>query len=182
MTTYTLPPELGGAEVQDVTDTVGGLSVGIQTLMGNVLVVVPGVGLVSVPRNKLTEVVPALPEEPPNGAVISNGADAFMRCDDEADTGESRWYVTGEKQAWMWKEAQREMAHGGPWLRMVPDPAATAELPFALGSCERSAMVNTLDGGRVALAIENEWYTPEEARRIAAAILRAAAEAERGAS
>lgn len=169
MTRYLLPDILGGIEVEDVGDQVHGLSVGVKTLMENVTVEVPGVGLCQIPRNKLTLVEPALPQEPPVRAVVlDRDGDAWIRN-------------AADDKPWACFELSADWAHlnnkYGPLVHMVPDPAANVELPFALGSCARSAMVTVLDGGRVSLAIETEWYAPDEAERIGAAILRAAREA-----
>lgn len=77
----------------------------------------------TVPRALLTEVAPALPPEPPNGAVISNGVDAWIRCDDENGAG-PLWFLTGNKQAWTWEEMHPSIADP-QWKRYVPESGAS---------------------------------------------------------
>lgn len=115
-------------------------------------------------------VKPPLPEEPPAGSVVLDR------------DGDAWTHKAGDDRRWECHGLEADWDHlnnrYGPVVLMVPDPVASApELPFALGSCERSAMVSATEGGRVSLAIENEWYTPDEADRIGYAILRAAREA-----
>jgi hypothetical protein len=122
-------------------------------------------------------VKPPLPEEPPNGTVISNGVDAWIRCDDE-NGGDSNWYLTGNKQAWTWEEMQPGVL-GLEWKHYVPDPVVSApELPFREACGEIQA--NTPGYGMhnpVRIAIACDFYTADDAEQIGLAILRAAHEA-----
>jgi hypothetical protein len=152
--------------------------------------IVPELGNVWFPAEFLTEVPPPAPPEPPHGTVLRKNRPfaSVWECINEPEqhNGDHHWFTVGGRQhpqgwsGYTWEEVWTHIYRG--YTVLVPDPAADAVLPFALGSCQRSAKVYVLDGGRVSLAIENEWYTPEEAERIAAAILRAAREAKGGQS
>lgn len=69
----------------------------------------------------------------------------------------------------------------GPLRRLIPDPADDAPaLPWHIDSCGVSARVH-LDSGNprlVCIEVVDNGYTPDEARQIAAAILRGVREAE----
>ncbi len=166
MTVYKLPEWMGGLTCKLHThwDESGTSTVDVDAPGG------ASTHRLTVPRLLLTEVKPPLPEEPPVGAIVlDRDGDAWAR----KDQGDKPWECGGLDADW-----EHLNNRYGPLVRMVPDPLASApELPFALGSCERSAMVSVLDGNRVSLAIENEWYTPDEAERIGLAALRAAHEA-----
>lgn len=143
----------------------------------------PTLGSISVDSALVSEVKPPLPPEPPNGTVLSNGIDAFIRCDDENNPGEGAWYCTGDKQIWTWAEVAPTIDPG--YRSYVPDPAADApELPWKLSADAHEFKVympSPCGSIQLALGDNYEDYDIDDAERIAVAILggvRAAREVE----
>lgn len=174
MTKFKLPDILGGIEVEDVGDQVHGLSTAVQTLMSHVTVEVPGVGLVRIARNKLTEVEPPLPEEPPVGAVVlDRDGDVWAR----KDQGDKPWECGGLDADW-----EHLNNRYGPVVRMVPDPVASApELPWEYRDEDRIPFGVQLHAVEPLIAFDStcpRYYMPlDQAEQMALAILRAVREA-----
>jgi hypothetical protein len=181
MTTFRLPADLGGIEVREAGKRGDGR-----------LILVPTADELAeldmefcISEHLLTAVRPPLPEEPPNGTVISNGADAWIRCDDE-NGGGALWYLTGNKQAWTWKEMRPDIA-GAEWKRYVPDPVASAaELPWEYFDEDRIRFGVQLHHDEPLVSFDStcpRYYMPlADAEQMALAILRAAREAKGGES
>lgn len=156
MTTYRLP------DGTEATATLHGAKAWVKhTTLGTILV----------DSDKLTEVKPPLPPEPPEGSVVlDHEGDAWQRhgswrCPNDKDDRvlERGWSLLNEEF--------------GPLRRLVPDPSADAPgLPWTLG--DHKDRVAVMDNGLVWIFLEPDYHSPEEARLRAAAILRAAREAD----
>lgn len=107
MTTYRLPD-----------GTVAEQAIGHTTPNGRRWVHHPTLGLILIDVNKLIEVKPPLPPEPPNGAVVlDNQRDAWQRRGDG-------WEMCGAADSYSWERLNETF---GPLRRMsVPDPAPSA--------------------------------------------------------
>lgn len=118
MTRYKLPDALGGGEFERLT--------GYKSKAGDdwrMRFDIPGVGLVDVPLEALTEVKPSLPEEPPDKAVVLWCGEAYQR-DDKVVDPEYNWF--GD-QGWV---SWRDMHAGGETIvRLVP-AHEPVELPW----------------------------------------------------
>lgn len=173
-TRYKLPEWLGGHEV-DVHGTRGD---------GQLIVTPRGIGPtgvnpteIHIDRDELTEVKPPLPPEPgPLAVVRDRHGMAWQR---EAGTGSPDWLSLSDHKTW-----QELNADLGPLTLLVPDPADDApELPFTLHGGPNGEWLATVQPsaaakGQVFMEVESTDYDPATARNIAAAILRAAREAE----
>jgi len=89
----------------------------------------PANGRMLVHADSLTRVPGPLPQEPPDGTVYSNGADAVVRCDDEEDP-EGRWYMTGREGFVRWAGVAALLVQDKGWRRYEP-----VELPSLPWEC-----------------------------------------------
>ncbi len=130
-------------------------------------------GLIAIDRDKLTEVPPSLPEEPPNGTVFSDGERAVVRRDDPEIDADGRWYFTGDDDYHQWEWIAGEVLQGA-WRRMVPDPSDHApSLPFDIWSDgEREVLVEPSEAwaDRVFVNADKAHLDVKHARQLAAAL------------
>lgn len=92
----------------------------------------PSLGPILLAADKLTEVPPSLPEEPPNGFLGVGGDDVWERDDlaeEEGDMGEGEhWWRMSDPQAHTWAYVAERNPQG--LIRLIQDPADDApELP-----------------------------------------------------
>ncbi len=94
-----------------------------------VRLLVPGVGVVELPVDGVTEAKPPLPAEPPAG--IYAAGRMVWQCDDEPRS-EFRWWQMGVSGPCTWAKAYEIIkAAGHLMIRLVPDPAVDSpDLPW----------------------------------------------------
>lgn len=174
-TRYKLPEWCGGAEVT-APDSLAVMQIGEEP--GLLVTIADTTHRMVVPRSWLTEVKPPLPPVPDVLAVAIG--DHVFCCDDDRDgpVFACPGAPVCHKRGYDWAELN-ELAReeGKPIIPLVPDPADDApELPWTLG--DHKDRVAVTDNGLVWIFLEPDYHSPEEARLRAAAILRAAREAE----
>lgn len=171
MTLYVLPD---GTHVSKIPDLLG--------IGAGVYVDHPTLGRILIDKDKLTEVPPSLPEEPPAGFYAAGKQ--VWQCDDEPRSGR-RWWRTGDRAPLIWADAYKVIKAGGDLMvRLVPDPSDDApELPWFQKSEAAADVEDQVDitptSRKVWIAWEPAAFTPDEAELRAAVILRAAREARR---
>lgn len=121
----------------------------------------------------LTEVRPAVPEEPPHDSVLVDRFGGVWLYGSHGWFGARR---NGPAEFITWAELHGDR---GPLTQLVPDPVESApELPYnSDGATVEVKRLSSTDDLPVWLFVPSTWRTPEQAEEIAAAILRAAREA-----
>jgi hypothetical protein len=134
---------------------------------------IPGVGTVQVPVDAVAEVPPSLPEEPPIGTVLSDGASVVIHCDEDEDP-EGRWWGDGLTEFQRWSAIGPNLTIARGWRRYVPDPANGApSLPFDIWSDgEREVIVEPSEAwiDRVFINADKAHLDVKHARQLAAAL------------
>jgi hypothetical protein len=132
-------------------------------------------------RDKLTEVPPSLPEEPPNGFLGVGGDDVWERDDLAEEEGE-HWWRMSDPQAHTWAYVAERNPQG--LIRLIQDPADDApELPWRGNHGEIE--VNTEfcagvpDEEPIWVNFPSSWHTITQAEAVLAALSAAVREARR---
>ena len=166
MTTYRLCDELGAHPCVQY-----GVAAG-----GDWTVIVDPVGgdsyKLTLPRHKLVEVKPPLPEEPPDGsAVFDKDGDPWVR----KESGDGKPWIHGGLDL-DWSRLNEKY---GPLTVLIPDPVANApELPYSRNVADGTWLRVELRRatGDLFIGADDTRLSPHEAERFAFAILRAVRE------
>jgi hypothetical protein len=176
VTLFVLPD---GTKVEPIPDLIG--------IGAGVYVDHPTLGRILIDKDKLIEVPPSLPEEPPNGFVGRAGSRLWERDDaaeQRGDVGSGKhWWLMGDDQPYTWPVVN-ELNFDQPIVALRPDPSDDApELPWFQKSEAAADVEDQVDitptSRKVWIAWEPSAFTPDEAELRAAVILRAARDARR---